>query len=161
MRSVWFSGPMGLLCTLTKNFTFLSQVKPSLIFFLLSPLWRWVPIVWRLCQPSIHASAAHSYQNCTELAGSIGWTGNRTVNRDGLIKIPEMHMNRIEPAEPAGILKNHWTGRYLVNRPVFEKSKKNTNIFKKTQIFSGIVVFNFYFLCFLILILVFYLASNF
>ena len=35
-----------------------------------------------------------------------------------------MNMNLIEPVEPAGILKNHWTGRYLVNRPIFEKSKK-------------------------------------
>ena len=48
----------------------------------------------------------HSYKNHTELAGSTGSIGNRTMNRYGSINLPKMHVNRIEPVEPAGILKN-------------------------------------------------------
>ena len=42
-----------------------------------------------------------------------------------------MYVNRVEPGEPAGFLKNQWTGRYLVNRPVFEKNKNYTRFKKK------------------------------
>ena len=46
------------------------------------------------------------YKNRTEPAGSTGSTGNRTMNRYGSINLPEMYVNRVEPGEPAGFLKN-------------------------------------------------------